>query len=112
MRPDFSSAMSIASAEVLLLLRLEAEAVPGGEAVCGDAPVAAGALERLEGRPQPPLEFRTRHLAELRFGIVQVVEIDALDRQVPAAALDLVIEESRRERVAAVDELFRLEHSG
>src|SRR5438876_6458822 len=102
----------LAEGEVLLLARLEPEAVPGRSAIGRDAPVAAGTLQRVEGRAQPPEEFGPRHLAELRLWIVHVIQIDALDPEVVPAALDLIVEKARRERVAAVDDLLGLEHAG
>src|SRR5260370_1014614 len=91
--------------EMLFLVSRQAIALPRGGAVAGDAPLAAGALERLEGGAQPPPELGPGHLAELRLGVVQVVEVDARDAKVAPAALDLVVEEARGQRVAAGDDL-------
>jgi len=76
--------------QILLIIGLQPVAVPGGRAVAADPAFVAGALERLEGQAQAPEEFGAWHLAELRLRIMDVVDVDAPDPQVPAAAVDLV----------------------
>src|SRR5207302_10644094 len=86
-------------------------AVPGRGAVAADSAVGAGALQRLECNAEPAQEFGARHFAELRLGIVQVVDVDALDTEIAAAAVDLVLEEARRQRVAAGDDVADLQNA-
>src|SRR4051812_12924040 len=86
-----------------------AEAVPRGDAVAGDASGGDLLLEQLEGRADAGPELRPRHAPELRLRVVDVVQVDARDAEVPEAPADLVGEEAGRHRVRAARDLLRLQ---
>src|SRR5207245_4554978 len=96
---------------VLLVVGFDPVAIPGRGPVPADAPVGTRALQRLECNAEPAQEFGARHFAELRLGIVQVVDVDALDTELAGAAVDLVLEKAWRQRVAAGDDVVGLQNA-
>ena len=52
------------------------------------------------------------NFAELRFGIVEVVDVDAIDAEIVEAATDLIFEKARRYAVAAADDVVGIENAG
>jgi hypothetical protein len=53
-----------------------------------------------------------REIAELRFGIVQVIDVDGIDAEIFPAAFDLVGEESRREHVTSGGDVLGADEAG
>ena len=92
-----------------LALVAAAQTVPGGDAVARDRPRRDLPLELGERGAQPVLDRGARHLGELGLGVVEVVEVERREPEVLAAAADLIGQEPRRERVAAGDQLSRLD---
>jgi hypothetical protein len=91
---------------------LLAEAVPGSHAVELDFSGLDHRFEKNECIANTFQEIGTRNFAELRFGIVEVVDVDAINAEIVEAAADLVFEEARRHAVAAADDIVGREDSG
>ena len=98
--------------KVLLVVLRKKVPVPGRRAISGDTAFVARVLHRRERIAEPAEKRGARHLAELRFGVVQIVDVDAGDAEIAAAAVDLVREEPRRQRVAAGDDVLGIEEPG
>ena len=77
-----------------------AERVPGGQPVEMNFRRGHGGFQKLKRGAQARVEHFARHFAQLRFRIVQVIDVNRFDAQIAAAALELVGNEFRRHRVA------------
>src|SRR5207247_4975289 len=77
--------------EVLARVGPGAEAVPGGDAVASDAAGHHLSLEYLEGGADTGQEVLAGNAAELRLGVVHVVDVDAGEAQVAEAPPELVL---------------------
>src|SRR5206468_7585022 len=89
-----------------------AEAVPGGDAEASDAAGRHLSLEHLEGGADTGQEVLAGNAAELRLGVVHVVDVDAGEAQVAEAPPELVLEVARRHRVPATHHVLGLEDAG
>ena len=89
-----------------------AEAVPGGHAVELDFSGLHHRFEKNECVADAFVKIGARDFAELRFGIVEVVDVDAIDAEIVEAAADLIFEEARRYAVAAADDVVGSEDAG
>ena len=89
-----------------------AEAVPGGHAVELNFAGVGGGLEIDESIADALEKIRAGDFAELRFGIVEVVDVDAIELEIAEAAGELIFEKARRHAVAASDDVFRGEDAG
>ena len=59
-----------------------------------------GGFQKLERRAHAGIKHLARHLAQLRFRVVQVININRLDTEVTPAAFDLIGNKTWRYRVA------------
>ena len=75
-------------------------------------PALGGRFKEDEGIAHTLEKIRAGDFAELRFRIVQVVDVDAFELEIAEAAGDLILEKSRRHAMAAGDDVFRGEDSG
>ena len=71
-----------------------------------------GGFEIDEGIANSLEKIWTGNFAELRFGIVEIVDVDAFELEIAEAARKLIFEEARSHAMAAGDEVFRRENAG
>ncbi len=86
--------------------------IPRGHSVELNFAGVGGGLEIDEGIAHALEKIRGGDFTELRFRIVQVIDVDAIDLQVAEAAAKLILEKARRHAVAARDDVFGGEHAG
>src|SRR5439155_1010888 len=98
--------------EVLARVGPGPEAVPGGDAVLSDAARRDLPLEHLEGGADAGQELLAGNAAELRLGVVHVIDVDGREAQVAEASPELVLEIARRHRVPAAHHVLGLEDAG
>jgi len=89
-----------------------AESVPGGDAVGGDFLLRYGGFEESERATDAAAKFLARDFAELRFGIVEIKDVDAGEAEIAAAAFELIGEIFRGHAVAARGDLFGTHDAG
>src|SRR5207245_1462216 len=87
-------------------------AIPGRGPVLPELALRHRLLERGERRPYPGVELGAIHLAELHLRIVDVVDVDRLETEIRATAVDLVPQVARRHAVGARHHVPRLEDAG
>src|SRR5208282_6892697 len=87
-------------------------AIPGRHAVELNFASVGGGLEKNERITHAFEKIGARDFGELRFGIVQVVDVDALELEIAQAARHLIFEEARSHTVAAGDEVLWSEDAG
>src|SRR5271156_5614403 len=74
--------------EVGALGRLKPEATPGGGTVAGNRAIGGLGFEQLEGALETPPKLRAINRTELRFRIMQIVDIDGFEAEIGAAQSD------------------------
>lgn len=79
--------------EAFVLAGLQAEGVPGGDAVVANVARGTKLFEALEGVGDPVLELGEGNGAELSFGVVEVEDVDGIEAEVGAGTGSLVAEE-------------------
>src|SRR5579862_1829356 len=85
--------------KILLVLSL-AKCVPGGQSVEMNFGRGDGRFQKLKRRAHSAVEHLARDLSELRFRIVQVIDVNGFNAQIATAALELVSNKARRHRMA------------
>src|SRR5580698_4586829 len=81
------------------------EAVPRGHAVKLNLSILHGGFQKNERVADAFEEVGARNFAELRFRVVEVVDVDAIDAEILEAAVELIFEEARRHAVASADDV-------
>src|SRR5208337_77487 len=71
-----------------------------------------GFLERRKSRLQPAEEFLAAYLAQLRLRVVNVVDVQCLDADVPAAGVNLVFQVLGGDDMAAGNDLLHADDAG
>src|ERR1017187_1957619 len=90
---------------------LVAKCVPRGESISADFPGRDGRLKERKRRKDPAAKFVPGNFAQLRFRIVQIENVHALDAEIPAAAIKLILQVARRHTMAARGDFFGAENS-
>src|SRR3984957_10590936 len=81
------------------------EAVPRGHAVKPNLSILYGRFQKNERVADAFEEVGARNFAELRFRVVEIVDVDAIDPKIFEAAAELIFEEARRHAVASADDV-------
>src|SRR5262249_12385586 len=68
-------------------------------------------FQKLERLADALEEVGLGYLGKLRFGIVQVIDVDTIDAQILEAPRQLILEEARGHRVASGNDVFRAEYA-
>src|SRR5262245_24642166 len=83
-------------------------AVPRGRPVYRNLPVRHGVFQKLERRAQSSVKLLARNFGELRFRVVNVVDVNAFELQVAEALIELMRDVSGRHAMARLNEVFPL----
>src|SRR5258705_9938634 len=81
------------------------KSVPGCNSIRNQLPLRATLLERRKRRTQAPVKLCFRDLAQLRLRIVNVININAFEVQVPERLLQLMLQVTGRHAMTADDEI-------
>jgi len=95
-----------------LVVGRHAERVPGRHAVTGQVARRRPFLQARERRLQPVVHCPAGPLGELCLGVVDVVTVHSVDPQVRQRAVELVVEELRRDAVLARDQVVLVDDAG
>src|SRR3954469_4381015 len=88
-----------------------AKSIPCGHAVEAQNALRDFLLQESKGLFQPLQKDNASDIAQLRFGIVQVEEIDRLESQITAGSFNLIIEKFGGNAMHASRQLLRIENS-
>src|SRR5258705_2118453 len=91
--------------------RGHAESVPGGNTIKLQLTFGAPFLERLEGRSQARIEFFVGNMAELRFRIVDVVNVHTSKIHVSERLVQLVLQIRGRHAVTAANYILKIRNA-
>src|ERR1700722_6319827 len=69
-------------------------------------------FQKLKRRSDTAVKHFARDFAQLRFGVVQIIDVNRLETQVAAAAFKLISDEARRHGVAASSYVSFAQDSG
>src|SRR5712691_2265971 len=97
---------------VIARLGRNAKAVPGGYAVLSDLALHNVLFQPLKSRAQSRVKLVARNKTELRFRIVNVIDIDGGKIHVPERLVQLALQIPWCHAVAAAHDIFKLCNAG
>src|SRR6266851_4713410 len=86
--------------------------VPGCDTIKLQLPPRPTLLERLESRPQPRVKLFFRNRPELRFRIVDVINIHTIQIHITKRLLQLVLQIRRRHAMTAAHYILETRYAG
>src|SRR5258708_30580497 len=91
---------------ILASLRRNAEPIPGSHSIHSDLTLGDTLLQSFKSRAQPRVKLFAPDEAKLRFGIVNVVNIDARQPHISQRLFQLIFQIGRGHAVAPTDDIF------